>query len=161
MSWSSRYLNARQRRGLVKLGEAYCPGDGTMPSFAELGCAEHVDEILACMPEADRRDLAKLFGACAISPRFTLAAFVRFLEWSPRIPTRLGDGARFVRMGVRGLLLTLYYSGKSGAEYRGKTPFDVLSYEVSVYTADVDAAEAARSTARANRAAPVSEERSP
>lgn len=160
MSWTSRYLSARQRRGLVKLGEAYCPGDGEMPSFAELGCAEHVDEILAEMPDADRRDLALLLGLCAWLPGFVLSGLVRFLEWSPNIPTPLGGALRFLRMGIRGLLLTLYYSGKSGAGYRGKTPFDVLDYEVSVYTADVDAAEAAANQA-ASHDQPVSEKRAP
>ena len=51
MSWSSRYLNARQQRGLVKLGQVYCPGDDEFPSFAALGCAECVDELLEYMPE--------------------------------------------------------------------------------------------------------------
>ncbi|MBX3415845.1 MAG: hypothetical protein KF708_24390 [Pirellulales bacterium] len=145
MKTSSRYLSTRQTHGLVKLGEAYCPGDETFPSFAELGCAEHVDEILACMPEADRRDLAMLLGVCSWMPRFVLSSAVRLLQWSPRMPTPLGAAMRFLHMGIRGLLLTLYYSGRAGAGYRGPTPYDVLGYEVSVYTADVDATETSRS----------------
>lgn len=147
MSWNSRYLNARQRHGLTKLGQAYCPGDDVMPSFAELGCAEHVDELLEYMPAADRRDLALLLGICSFVPVFVLAGFVRMLLWSPHVPTPLGGALRFLHMGLRGLLLTLYYSGKSGANYRGKTPYEVLGYEVSVYTADVDAAETTQRTA--------------
>jgi len=147
LSSPSQFLNARQYRGLVKLGQAYCPGDDVMPSFAELGCAEHVDALLEYMPEADRRDLAMLLGVCSFVPVFGLAGFVRMLQWSPRVPTALGGALRFLHMGIRGLLLTLYYSGKSGATYRGRTPYEVLGYEVSVYTADIDANEATQRTA--------------
>jgi len=153
MSTSSRYLSARQFRGLEKLGDAYCPGDDELPSFAALGCAEHVDEVLDCMPEQDRRDLAMLLGVCAIKPRWALSAFIRLLALSPRIPSWLGGGMlRFLHMGIRGLILTLYYSGKAGSAYRGRTPHEVLGYEVSVYTADVDEAERGASDVAASTA---------
>ena len=47
MPHESRYLNARQRLGLDRLGDALLPGDDEFPSFSRLGCGEHVDKLLA------------------------------------------------------------------------------------------------------------------
>ena len=67
---------------------------------------------------------------------------VALFENSDRVPTVLGATLRFAKMGVRGLVLTLYYSGLKGSHYAGRTPLEILGYEVSVYTADVDGASA-------------------
>ena len=40
-------------------------------------------------------------------------------------------------MGLRGIVLSLYYSGGSGPSYVGPGPLDVLSYRVGVAVEDV------------------------
>lgn len=138
MPGPSRHLTSRQMRGLSKLGDAYLPGDGVLPSFSATGCAEHVDEVLDNLPEVDRDSLQLLLTLLSLTPQFKLVWLARFLEWSPKIPGPLGAGLRFLRMGIKGLVLTLYYSGKTGAEYHGPKPLEVLGYEVGVYADDVD-----------------------
>ena len=139
MPHSSRYLNARQQRGLDRLGDAVLPGDEEFPSFSRLGCGEHVDKLLAEMPERDRGDVLTLLTATGILPGPLVRSLVALFENSDRVPTVLGATLRFAKMGVRGLVLTLYYSGLKGSHYGGRTPLEILGYEVGVYTADVDA----------------------
>ncbi|MGD9648952.1 MAG: hypothetical protein AB7U73_24790 [Pirellulales bacterium] len=140
MPLESRYLNARQRQGLDRLGDALLPGDDEFPSFSRLGCGEHVDKLLAEMPERDRGDVLTLLAVTGTLPSPLVRLLVYTLESSDRLPTALGAALRFAKMGVRGLVLTLYYSGHKGSQYAGRTPLEILGYEVSVYTEDVDAA---------------------
>jgi len=137
---SSRYLNARQQRGLDRLGDALLPGDEEFPSFSRLGCGEHVDKLLAEMPERDRGDVLTLLTVTGLLPRLLVRSLVALIERSDRVPTVLGATLRFAKMGVRGLVLTLYYSGHKGSHFAGRTPLEILGYEVGVYTADVDQA---------------------
>ncbi|MBX9787907.1 MAG: hypothetical protein K2Y37_03250 [Pirellulales bacterium] len=148
MSHPSRYLNARQQRGLDRLGDALLPGDEAFPSFSRLGCGEHVDKLLAEMPQRDRGDVLTLLTVCGALPTALVRLLVALIESSDRVPTPLGATLRFAKMGVRGLVLTLYYSGLKGSHYAGRTPLEILGYEVGVYTADVEVRhEHARNTA--------------
>ncbi len=63
-------LSARQLAGLDKIGDIYFPGDGEMPAFSKLGCAEHVHFALAHLPEDDRSSLLLLLGVVGAMPAF-------------------------------------------------------------------------------------------
>ena len=136
------YLNARQIKGLNKLGDAFIPGDGELPSFSGSGCVEHADRVLGPMPEKDRSDLLMLLGLLSYLPGFALAVIWRILEWSTWVPTGAGAFLRFLRIGLKGLVVTLYYSGCTGAGFKGRGSYDVLGYRVGVYTGDLDSREA-------------------
>ncbi len=143
----SRHLSAAQVRGLERLGDAYIPGDEQLPSFARTGCVEHVDRILDYMDSADLKSLKLLLGVFAYVPHLVIVALVALLETSTRVPGPVGAALRFVRMGIKGLVVSLYYSGYVAQSYKGPSPLDVLGYEVGVYTADVDAANSADTAA--------------
>lgn len=138
MNHPSRHLSAAAWRGLNRLGDALLPGDGALPSFSTLGCAEHVDVVLDEMAPSDRDSLKLLLAFCAYVPRPLLVGLFALLERGTGTPGPLGRGIRFLRMGLKGLLLTLYYSGNRGAAYAGPTPLDVIEYQVSVYTGDLE-----------------------
>jgi hypothetical protein len=103
-------LSPLQLRGLNKLGDALVPGDGEFPSFSRSGCAAAVDRVLDHMGAADLADLRGLLTVMAILPTFLVRAFAAFLELSLRWNGPLGGLLRFARLGVRGLVFTLYYS---------------------------------------------------
>jgi hypothetical protein len=138
---SSVRLTARQQAGLNKIGDIYFPGEGACPSFSKLGCVEHVGFALGHLPEDDRQSLQLLLGVVGTLPK----AFARLLIWlgefGPRTPGPLGVGLRFLRLGLKGIVTSLYYSGERGAGYQGPTPLDILDYRVSVYTLDKSADE--------------------
>jgi hypothetical protein len=138
MAKHTQLLNSRQFRGLERLGDIYLPGDQDLPSFSACGCTEHADQILSQLPDGDRKDLQSLLALLGTLPRILVALFVRLIEAGDRFPGSLGNSLRFAQMGIKGLVLTLYYSGLTGADYRGPSSLDVLDYHVGVYTADVD-----------------------
>lgn len=126
----SKHIGPLQIQGINKLGEVYMPGGSGFAGFTRSGCVAEVDRILDPMPAKDRGDLKLLLTLMGLVPAFMVAGFVWFLERS----TRWGDWAgpfKFVRMGVRGLAMTLYYSHPQAHE--------VLGYEVGVYMDDLRA----------------------
>ena len=137
MQHKSHFLTAGQFRGLERLGDIYASGDGEFPSFSQLGCAAHVDEILNEMPDRERRALQRLLGACRYVPRWLLVLFVRLAEVGPHVPIPPGSALRFLRLGLRSIAYTLYYSGRAGPDYEGPTPLQIIDYDVSVYTGDM------------------------
>lgn len=122
-------LTERQIHGLEKIGDCLIPGDGELPSFSASGHARLAGRILDYMPEQDLGDLRMLLTVFSFLPRFYLRFFCWFLERARAMPGPAGSILRFIRIGVRGLVFSLYYSG-------GK-PHDVIGYKVGVYTADL------------------------
>ena len=124
----SKHLNSLQVKGLNKLGDRMLPGEGDLASFAGSGCASEADRILDHMPAKDLGDLKLLLALMGVLPGIMIAGFLALLEKSP------GWGAwaaplRFVRIGVRGLIMTLYYSHPQAHR--------ALGYQVGVYTDDL------------------------
>lgn len=138
MDNTTHYLTAGQFRGLVKLGDVYAPGNDELPSFSELGCAEHADDVLEYLPEDDRKALITLLGLLRWSPQFKLRWLVSFLEYAPNIPGPPGNVLRLLQTGLKGLVMSLYFSGRKGKAYTGRSPLEVIDYEVTVFTEDVD-----------------------
>lgn len=139
-SFQSRFISAAQYRGLERLGDGMCPGDDEFPSFSSCGCGEHVDDVLELMNPPDLAQLKQLLTASSRMPAVAVQQLLKLAERSPRMSDRnpLAPTLRFLRLGLRGLVLSLYYSGRTGARYTGPTPLDVIGYDVGVFTGDVD-----------------------
>lgn len=138
MANQTEYLNAGQFRGLVKLGNVFAPGNDEFPSFEELGCAEVADEVLEFLPEDDRKALITLLGLLRWTPQFKVRWLVSFLEYAPKVPGPPGNLLRLLQTGLKGLVMSLYFSGRKGKNYKGQTPLEIIQYDVTVYTEDVD-----------------------
>jgi hypothetical protein len=133
----SRHLDRRQLRALEAIGDVLVPGDEDLPSFSRLGCVAHVDRLLDFMPDDDLQGLQGVLSAASFLPRFLVAALLRWLEAGLWPPGPWAPPLRVMRMGLRGIVLSLYYSGGSGPSYDGPGPLDVLSYRVGVAVEDV------------------------
>jgi hypothetical protein len=142
MKPTSKLLSSTQIKGLTKVGDAYFPGDGELPSFSQCGCVEHADAAIELLPPDDLASLKTLLGAIGIMPGFVATSLVRLAERGPRMNGPLGVGLRFLRLGLKGVVTSLYYSGEVGHSYKGPSPLEVLGYHVKVYTADVDERDA-------------------
>jgi hypothetical protein len=138
-TFRSRFLSPAQYRGLQRLGDGMCPGDNDFPSFSVCGCAEHVDEILELMNAGDLAQLRQLLTAASVLPSVGIQQLLKAADRSPQMgdSNPLAPTLRFLRLGLRGLILSLYYSGRVGRTYDGHSPLDVIGYEVGVYTDDV------------------------
>ena len=129
----SKHLNDSQIHALVKVGDCLAPGDEDLPSFSQLGCVEWIDHLLDPMSAADLKDLKLLLSILSLFPAVLMRALMRFLEFSPSVPGPLGAPLRLIRLGMRGLVMSLYYSGFAGKQYIGKTPLELIGYKVGVF----------------------------
>lgn len=120
-----RHLNEKQVRGLLKLGDAMVPGNAQMPRFSTSGCADQINRILDYMPEQDLSDLKMLLMILSYFPGFAVAVLVRLIEVATLLPGGAGAPFRFIRLGLRGLVMTLYYSNP--------TVLEKIGYRVGVY----------------------------
>ncbi|MEW6055523.1 MAG: hypothetical protein AB1540_02840 [Bdellovibrionota bacterium] len=125
----SKHLSENHLRGLEKLGDALVPGDKELPSFSKLKCVGEADRILDHMPASDLKDLKFLLSLLAVFPQFLVLVFIWVLELGSKIPGPLGAQLRFIRIGVRGLVMSLYYSDPR--------VHSILGYSVSIYTKDL------------------------
>ncbi|MEK6578461.1 MAG: hypothetical protein AABZ55_04480 [Bdellovibrionota bacterium] len=124
----SKHLNSRQLIGLRKIGDILAPGDGEFPSFSNLACEREVDRVLDCMPMQDVSDLKMLLSVVSFVPFFWLKWKLHAVEWMWERGIPIGSLGRMIRLGFRGLVYSLYYSG-------GK-PYEVMGYNVGVYLGD-------------------------
>lgn len=126
MEVTSDYLNKREIKGLIKLGDIICPKNNEFPSFSELGCIEYVDDAVGNLDPYDRNDLKLFLKIASILPKFMLK-FVMIMINRPFIALlRMGN------IGIKGIIYSLYYSGKQGSSYTGKSIFDIINYKVNI-----------------------------
>jgi aldehyde dehydrogenase (NAD+) len=114
-------LSPGQMAGLAKLGDVMIPGDGDLPSFSASGCARHVDRMLPFMNESDRRGVVALLSALRFLPRPAVRAVVWLADRHRSVPEPLAAVLRLLNIGVKGVVMTLYYSGidDAGAVHAG------------------------------------------
>lgn len=106
---ASRYLSRWQLHGLLGVGDLLIPGDEDLPSFSASGCAREIDRVLAPVSEADRKGLALVLGIFRVVPRWVLRGLFALAERRHGTGP-LGAGLRLMWIGVKGVIMTLYYS---------------------------------------------------
>lgn len=134
----SRHLGSRELAALETLGDRWCPAEGDLPAFSELGCLEHVDRILDHLPPDDVAALRGLLGVLGRLPAAARRTAAAAIEGLARLPGRPFDAFRVAAFGLRGIVLSLYFSGEKGSRANGPTPLETIGYAVSVYTGDLD-----------------------
>ena len=126
----SQILDPRALRALERLGDIIVPRVGGLPAFSELGCIEHVDSVLTYAPREDVASLKTLLDVLYFLPDFLLRLLVRAMTKPGKWPEFIATDLRLLDMGIRGVVLSLYYSGKTGSAYAGPTPHELMGYEV-------------------------------
>lgn len=107
---TSQRLTPRQFAGLLRLGDIVIPGDAHLPSFSEAGCAPAVDRMLDYMTESDRRGVTGILGLFGILPGALVRAIFWLTEQHPRLPAAIAGPFRLANIGIKGVVMTLYYS---------------------------------------------------
>lgn len=126
----SAYLNRRQLKAIERLGDLMLPGDREFPSFSQLGCIHAIDEIMAWMPEVDLADVKLLLGVLAAMPDAGIRALIQLMSKPDPWPEAVASTLRQIDTGMRGIIMSLYYSGRKGPDYQGKTPLEVMGVEI-------------------------------
>ena len=107
---TTQHLTAGQLAGLTRLGDVLVPGDGELPRFSATRAAEHADRVLAFLKQSDRDGIRLLLGASRFLPKPVLRGIFRLTGAQRRFPDWLGRPLRLLELGLKGLVMTLYYS---------------------------------------------------
>lgn len=107
------------------------PGDGDMPSYKEYGGYEHVDDLLLYAPKSDVGDLGLLLSILSFMPGFVLSWIVAKMSVSHAKGNGIWVLLRQMDMGIKGIVLSTYYTEKGGASFTGKAPLDVIDYSIT------------------------------
>jgi aldehyde dehydrogenase (NAD+) len=104
-------LTPAQLKTLNRIGDLMIPGDAELPSFSASRCAEHADRMIAHMYDADRDGIRMLLGVFRFLPSLAVRGILRLCDHEARFPDPIGSVLRMVGIGVKGVVMTLYYSG--------------------------------------------------
>ena len=127
-------LTPRQKKGLNKIGDVYCPGDGDFFSFTKSRSAELAPRMLENLPDQDRKDLLLLLTVISFLPNLFVRGLVVILERVTDLPTPVGALLRMMQLGLKGIVMSLYYSGEQSDVT--KTALETIGYKVGVYKGD-------------------------
>jgi hypothetical protein len=106
----SHGLSRTQLGGLLKVGDVLIPGDDELPSFSRSGCAPHATRMLPYMNDADRQGLTLLLTVFRFLPKLAIRAIMALTEYHRFFPGPLGAAFRLINIGVKGVVMSLYYS---------------------------------------------------
>ena len=122
VSAMSRFFRPRELTTLQRIGDLMLPGDSEFPPFSQTGCIAFVDDLLRFMDPKDREDLRTLLKALSFLPNPFVRTLLRLCQ------TRRTAALRMIDLGLKGLVMSLYYSNKTAPQYAGPKPFDVLGF---------------------------------
>ena len=128
----SKYFTRNQLLGLLKAGDIILPGTNASPSFSKVGCIDHVDRMAAYLNGDDLGGLRILLGIFRYTPRWTIRLLLNACGRNDRLPGFLGSALRTIELGIKGLVMSLYYSNLSGDAYEGKNVFKIIGWDAKL-----------------------------
>ena len=132
----SNLYSTRQLNGLRKLGDVMMPGNGAFPSFSDSGCIAAIDTAMGSAHPADIRDFGLLLWLCHLAPTFVIRGLVHTADRADRFPPLMAAQLRKANIGLKGVVVSLYYSGQQGLR-QNPTPLDVIDYHLTCDTSDL------------------------
>ena len=124
----SKYFSQGQLAGLLRAGDVILPGTDVSPAFSKLGCIDHVDRMAAYLTDRDLGGLRTLLAVVRYAPTWLIRLVLAAAEKNDRFPGPLGTALRTIDIGLRGMLMSLYYSNLTGEGYRDRPVFDVIGW---------------------------------
>ena len=135
----SKYFNPQQLRGLIKAGDVILPGTDVSPSFSRTGCIDHVDRMASYLTSDDLGGLRFLLGIFRFFPKWLIRLLMTACVKNSLAPGFLGSALRTIDLGIRGMVMSLYYSNLTGEEYQGKKIFDIIGWNTRLVMPHDDA----------------------
>ncbi|MBM3470516.1 MAG: hypothetical protein FJX73_06950 [Armatimonadetes bacterium] len=123
-------LTPREVRALERVGDIVAPACGPLPAFSATGCVRYADDLLRYMPPEDVADIRLLLRILSIKPTSGIRFILALARAGRRLPGSLGATLRMIEIGLKGLVMSLYYSGKAA-------PGDAAAGNARRATADV------------------------
>lgn len=129
----ANFFSTRATKGLLKVGEIYCPKNGDFPSFSEAAGTPYLNNIASNVPEDDFNSLNLVLAIFSFLPFGILNWIIGACTNAMKNP---GDGIipstlRQLNLGLRGLCYAVYYSEFTNPNFSGKKPLDVIEYKTN------------------------------
>ena len=128
---ASKILSKSAAKGLTRIGDILIPGDEELPSFSEYMCMEHIDDLVHYAPDDDIKDLGMVLSILSVFPKRILVWLVKKMANAHKNHGPAGTLLRQLNMGIRGIVFSLYYSEKPGADYDGKNPNELIGFTLN------------------------------
>lgn len=128
----SKHFSQNQLIGLRRAGDVILPGTEVSPSFSQTGCIDHVDRMAAYLTGDDLNGLRSLLACLRYSPGWLIRLLMRACEKNARFPGFAGTALRTIDIGIKGLVMSLYYANLTGADYRGRKVFDIIGWDAKL-----------------------------
>lgn len=125
---SLQLLNHRQLVGLKRLGDVLVPGTADMPSFSASRCADQADRMLAYMTDPDRQSIGAVLTVFGVLPSFVVRALFWLTEHHTKLPEIIAAPFRMANLGLRGVVLSLYYSDIG----EGSSIFETMGWDPEI-----------------------------
>lgn len=123
----------RAIKGITKVGDIYCPKNGEFPAFSEAAGTQYLNDLVANVPEDDFSSLNLVLAIFSFLPVSVLKWLIGIFERSMNNPSDsiLPSLLRQLNTGLRGLCYSVYYSEFSNPSYQGKTPLQIIGYQLN------------------------------
>lgn len=126
----SRHLNAWQLASLERLGDLYIPGTERLPAFSQADCLVNIDVILDEVDPGDVALMALLLTVLRCVPRFVLQWMLTAMDQHQRYPEWIAGLLRLMSLALKGVVMSLYYSGLSSLGDSASAVYRGLGYEL-------------------------------
>ncbi len=132
----ANFFSTRATKGLLNVGEIYCPKNGEFPSFKEAAGTTYLNNIVKNVPEDDFSALSLVLAIFSFLPNFLLVWIINLCTNAQNSPSdgMLHSNLRQLNLGLRGLCYSIYYSEFTNPNYKGKKPLEVLDYKLNRVT---------------------------
>ena len=129
----ANFFSTRATKGLLKVGDIYCPKNGEFPSFKESAGTAYLNNLVMNVPEDDFSSLSMVLAVFSFLPNGILKWLIGVFEKAQNNPS---DGLipsllRQLNLGLRGLSYSIYYSEFTNPNYTGKKPLEIIDYHLN------------------------------
>jgi len=127
----SEFMGHKELIVFNRIGDLMIPAYEEFPTFSAIGCIAHIDGVVRHAPAEDIAQLRGLLKLLYFMPTFVLRFIIWLTKSADKWPEPIGTNLRLLDMGLRSIVVTLYYSGKVGEDYSGKSPLELMGYELN------------------------------
>lgn len=127
----SQIFNAGQIKVIEQIGDIMIPRADDFPSFSELGAIHAIDRIMAPAHPQDIKDLGMLLTLLRFMPAFIIRLILTVAVNAHKSNGFISPLLRQLDIGLRGIIYSLYYANLKSDDFKGKTPFDVMEFELN------------------------------
>ena len=143
----SAHFNGVQLKSLERVGNLYIPGNGNLPAFSETGCLQHVDVVLDEVDPGDVQLLGILLLVLRWMPAFIIEFLLTLMDQHDRCPEWMAGPLRLISLALKGITMSLYYSGLQGSQQASQNTravHDIMEYSLHCEPDQTTAEKAAK-----------------